>query len=145
MPNTPPLIYRQQFVFCAPKNAKRKGDGLPSPNLTDLLLHRELFPILHVRGVKELFGFLGAVAPEVILIKTDDVGVIVRLANALLLVDRVEDVRPFLAIGVEDRLIAIGEEGRLDERLTAAIDAATRAAHDFDEGVGRLPRPDCIE
>src|SRR5574344_638688 len=131
--------------FMPKKMSKRKGDGFPSPDPTALLFARELFPILHVRGMKELFGLLGTITPKVILVEPDDIRVIVRLTNALLVVDRVEDVRPFLTIGVEDRLIAIGEERRLDERLTAAIDATTRAAHDLDEGVRRSASADLIE
>lgn len=96
-------------------------------------------------GVQKILGDPAARLAEEALIEGLDIGVVVRLTNGRLLINRIEDVGSLLAIGFQD----VGgffpcKKIGLYERLATAIDAAARAAHDFDESVRRFPSADFI-
>lgn len=101
------MKYPLQNPFLFQKDIK-KGRPREGPSeATRLLLIRVALPIRHIRGVEKLFGFLGAIATEIVGIKLNDIGVVVRLTNGLLVIDVIKDGSPFLTIGIQDILVFI--------------------------------------
>ena len=95
--------------------------------------------------MEELFAKFGARLAKEFLVEFLDVGVVVRLTEGHALIDIVEDLGTLLAIGIEDIGSFLGFEVGFDEGLATAVDAATRAAHDFDESIGGFAGADIVE
>ena len=67
------------------------------------------------------------------------------LSHSLTLILRIQSRRALLPEGIDDIEVLIRHEARLDVRLSAAGDAAARAAHDLDELILALAGPDLVE
>ncbi len=81
---------------------------------------------------------------KVLFVKLLNLGIVVRLTESVALVLRVQSICTELLVGIENIDILIGKEVGTDEGLTTAVDAAAGAAHNLDEGVGRLACTDIV-
>ncbi len=82
---------------------------------------------LYIGGVQQLVSLMAVGLAEELIVKLLDIGILVALADGLILILNVKSLG---ALGAD---IAIAANGSADDRLTAAVYAAARAAHDFDE------------
>ena len=95
--------------------------------------------------MKQLVGLMGIRGAQELVIQLDDLRVIVGLTYRLPLILRVESLRTFLLVGVDDIIIFIGEEAGTYIGLAAAIDASAGTTHDLDKLIFGLPFPDLLQ